>query len=88
MLLRVEETLCPARGARPGASFHDCSQELRIVVRRTREHASGYPADVGAIEVEPDTASKSMNVLLADTGVGAAEAGKRARRASLHAVGE
>ena len=88
VLLRVEETLCPARGARPGASLHDRPQEFRIVVRRTREHASGRPADVGAIEIEPDTASKSMNVLLAETRVGAAEAGERAGRASFHAVGE
>jgi hypothetical protein len=88
VVLRVKETFCPARGARPGASLHDRSQEFRIVIRGTREHASGRPADVGAIEIEADTASKSMNVLFAETRVGTAEAGKRAGGAGFHAVGE
>jgi hypothetical protein len=88
VLLGVKETLCPARGARPGAGFHDCSQEFCVVVRRTREHASGHATDIRAIEVESDTAPESMHVLLAEARIGTAEARESAGRAGLHAVGE
>jgi hypothetical protein len=85
VLLRVLGAFVAARTTRDQARLELRSQQSDIRVMLAGEHASGCDADVRAVHVQTNTASKHVDLGLAETCIGACTAALSAIEASLDA---
>ncbi len=85
-VLRMPLALFTAQPTRPGAGLKRRPRHLRIERRLSREDLASGVADVGAVEVEPNTAGQHLYVPLAEAGVRAGGTGLFTVEAGLDAL--
>jgi hypothetical protein len=88
MLLRVTLAFLSAQTAGGSASIQHPPEDFLVGTGPARRDASGHVADIGAIEIEPDTLPQILDHLLRKTGIRAGGACLSAGIALLDTVNE